>query len=101
MLNMRVLDYRITSDANQVIVNRVRRNETGEISMIADKSGNMVESQSVVGYYGNLSKALVGIQRHYVLSDGVEINTINDYKRELETVSRAAEDVLTIGEAFS
>lgn len=101
MLNMRVLDYRITSDANQVIVNRVRRNETGEISMIADKSGNMVESQSIVGYYGNLSKALVGIQRHYVLSDGVEINTINDYKRELETVSRAAEDVLTIGEAFS
>lgn len=100
MLNMQVLDYRITSDSNQVIVTKVRRNDAGEISMVTDKAGNLVESQSTVGYYGNLSKALVGIQRHYVLSDGVEINTIDDYRQAVETVSRAAEDNLNAGEPF-
>ena len=38
MLNMQVLDYRITSDSNQVIVTKVRRNDAGEISMITNKA---------------------------------------------------------------
>lgn len=29
MLNMKVLDYRITSDSSQVIVNKARRNQDG------------------------------------------------------------------------
>ena len=100
MLNMKVLDYRITSDARQVVVGRVRRNDKGEISMVNDPSGNLVESQSVVGYFSNLSKALVGIQRDYVLHGDKEINTIKEYTNELQTITNEFEACLNIGESF-
>lgn len=60
MLNMKVLDYRITSDADNVTVRRVVRNEKDEITY--DKKGN--ENVSLVGYQTNLTKALHMIQRH-------------------------------------
>ena len=39
MIEMRVLDYRITSDDRQVIVNKARRNEHGELTILTDKDG--------------------------------------------------------------
>lgn len=100
MLNMKVLDYRITSDARQVVVGRVRKNDKGEISMVNDPSGKLVESQSVVGYFSNLSKALIGIQRDYVLHGDKEINTIKEYTNELQTITNEFEACLNIGESF-
>lgn len=100
MINMKVLDYRITSDSQQVIVNKVRRNEQGEISMTTDKNGNSSESVSLVGCFGNLSRALVGIQRDYVLSSGTQIETIKDYKESLETITTAVENEMNLGEEF-
>ncbi|WP_251854510.1 hypothetical protein [Enterococcus italicus] len=100
MINMKVLDYRITSDSQQVIVNKVRRNEQGEISVATDKEGNTSESTSLVGYFGNLSRALVGIQRDYVLSSGTQIETIKDYKESLETITTAVENEMDLGEEF-
>ncbi|MDT1959510.1 hypothetical protein MX629_13885 [Carnobacterium divergens] len=100
MLDMKVLDYRISSDSRQVIVNKVRRNESGEITISEDKDGTKKESVALVGYYGNLSKALVGIQRDYVLSNGKTIQTIEDYKNELETITTTLENKLDLREGF-
>ncbi|MBE6171041.1 MAG: hypothetical protein E7152_15610 [Enterococcus casseliflavus] len=100
MLSMKVLDCRITSDSNQVIVNKVRRNDQGAILMITDKDGIQRESQRLVGYYGNLSKALVAIERDYVLSEGTDIQTVNEYKKELETITSTLENKLELGEKF-
>lgn len=44
MIEMRVLDYRITSDDRQVIVNKARRNEHGELTILTDKDGTEKES---------------------------------------------------------
>lgn len=101
MLKMKVLDYRITSDENQVIVNKARRNELGEITILEDKkTGEQKESLALVGYYGNLSKALVAIQRDYVLSNGKEIQTVTDYKNELESITTRLENDLNLKEKF-
>ncbi|MDU4803954.1 MAG: hypothetical protein E6X75_04325 [Enterococcus faecalis] len=54
MIEMRVLDYRITSDDRQVIVNKARRNEHGELTILTDKDGTQKESLALIGYYGNL-----------------------------------------------
>lgn len=100
MINMKVLDYRITSDSKQVIVKKVRRNERGEISMTTDKDGNSSETVSLVGCFGNLSRALVGIQRDYVLSSDTQIETIKDYRKSLETITTAVENEMNLGEEF-
>ena len=44
MIEMKVLDYRITSDDKQVIVNKARRNEHGELTILTDKDGTEKES---------------------------------------------------------
>lgn len=45
MIEMKVLDYRITSDDKQVIVNKARRNEHGELTILTDKDGTEKESR--------------------------------------------------------
>lgn len=102
MLDMRVEDYRISSDGNQVIVEKARRADSGEISMLTDKkTGEKFESRSLVGYYQNLSKALVGIQRDWVLSNnGHSIKTIQDYKKAIDDITKAFEESVSLGEEF-
>ena len=84
MIEMRVLDYRITSDDRQVIVNKARQKE----------------SLALIGYYGNLSKALVAIERDYVLSSGKTIQTVKEYKKELESIHSKLKRELDFGEEF-
>lgn len=102
MLDMRVEDYRISSDGNQVIVERARWTDSGEISMLTDKkTGEKFESRSLVGYYQNLSKALVGVQRDWVLSNnGHSIKTIQDYKKAIDDITKAFEESVNLGEEF-
>lgn len=102
MLDMRVEDYRISSDGNQVIVEKARRADSGEISVLTDKkTGEKFESRSLVGYYQNLSKALVGIQRDWVLSNnGHSIKTIQDYKKAIDDITKAFEESVNLGEEF-
>lgn len=102
MLDMRVEDYRISSDGNQVIVEKARWTDSGEISMLTDKkTGEKFESRSLVGYYQNLSKALVGIQRDWVLSNnGHSIKTIQDYKKAIDDITKAFEESVNLGEEF-
>ena len=96
MIEMRVLDYRITSDDKQVIVNKARRNEHGELTILTDKDGTL----ALIGYYGNLSKALVAIERDYVLSSGKTIQTVKEYKKELESIHSKLKRELDFGEEF-
>lgn len=100
MIEMRVLDYRITSDDKQVIVNKARRNEHGELTILTDKDGTQKESLALIGYYGNLSKALVAIERDYVLSSGKTIQTAKEYKKELESIHSKLKRELDFGEEF-
>ena len=100
MIEMRVLDYRITSDDRQVIVNKARRNEHGELTILTDKDGTQKESLALIGYYGNLSKALVAIERDYVLSSGNTIQTVKEYKKELESIHSKLKRELDFGEEF-
>ncbi|EOV3184783.1 hypothetical protein ACOMX4_002041 [Enterococcus faecalis] len=100
MIEMRVLDYRITSDDRQVIVNKARRNEHGELTILTDKDGTQKESLALIGYYGNLSKALVAIERDYVLSSGITIQTVKEYKKELESIHSKLKRELDFGEEF-
>lgn len=91
MLNIKINDYRITSDSNQIILNKVRKDENGEIKRVTDKNGNEIESVSVVGYYGTLSMCLRAVQRDYVFSEGTEIQSIVEYKRTLERITNEFE----------
>lgn len=101
MLDMRVEDYRISSDGNQVIVEKARRTDSGDISILTDKkSGEKFESRSIVGYYRNLSKALVGIQADYLLSEGTVIKTIQDYRKAIDDITKAFEESIGLGEEF-
>lgn len=101
MLDMRVEDYRISSDGNQVIVEKARRTDSGEISVLTDKkTGEKFESRSIVGYYRNLSKALVGIQADYLLSEGIVIKTIQDYRKAIDDITKAFEESVNLGEEF-
>jgi hypothetical protein len=96
MLNMKVLDYRITSDANQVTVNKVSRDENERISMTKDKDENVVEATSTVGWYPDLETAIKGIRKHYTLSSGTDIRTIADYRKALQEVEEAFENELEV-----
>lgn len=78
MLNMRVLDYQITSDENSVSVNKAR---------ISEKNGK--EVFSLVGHYPTLEMALRGVQKHYTLGEGIEIQTIREYQKALATIHEA------------
>ncbi|HCY8951704.1 TPA: hypothetical protein O2E29_001423 [Enterococcus faecalis] len=100
MIEMKVLDYRITSDDKQVIVNKARRNEHGELNILTDKDGAQKESLALIGYYGNLSKDLVAIERDYVLSSGRAIQTVKEYKKELESIHNKLKRELDFGEEF-
>jgi len=98
---MKVLDYRITSDSRQVILSKARRNEEGELYELKNPKGELEEARTVLGYYSNLSKALIGLQRDYVLHGDKPINDIKTYKEELETITKACDDRLNMGEPFN
>lgn len=101
MLDMKIFDYRITSDSRQVILSKARRNEEGELYELKNPKGELEEARTVLGYYSNLSKALIGLQRDYVLHGDKPINDIKTYKEELETITKACDDRLNMGEPFN
>lgn len=103
-INMSVLDYRIESDPNQLIVKLVKRDADGNIRMVHNKKAKMAyEDAYVVGYFGNMTKALQAIQRDYLYRDGLgkkEIKTIADYINEMTYITKEFEDKLDLGEGF-
>lgn len=100
MLDMKVLDYRISSDSNQVVLSKVRRDENGDIVIKLDSDGSKKESRNILGYYSNLSKALRKMRSDHVLSEGTAIKTIEEYKTELEFITQKAKEELNIMEDF-
>lgn len=98
MLDLKVFDYRITSDPRQVILSRALRNKKGELYDRISPKGDKEEARSVIGYYSNLSKALVGLQRDYVLHGSKKIETIKEYKSSLDEITKEFENKLDLKE---
>ena len=97
MINMNVKDYRITSDERNIIVNKLRRDEQGDVRIVTDKDGTERESMAFVGYYGTLETALTGIVRDYTLSDEVTIKNVRDYKKACEDIVSAFKKEIELG----
>ena len=68
MLNLRINDYKINSDTNNIILSKVIRDENGEIKFTKDSQGKSRESTKLVGYYATLDKALEGLTRHHLFT---------------------------------
>ena len=96
MLNLKVNDYRITSDENNITVNKVMRDEKGNIKFKEDSKKKITESVKLVGYYRNLEKALEAIQMHHVYSGKNEIQTIEEYKESLLEITNDFKEQLKL-----
>lgn len=81
---MRVNNYIVKSDDNNVTVFKAVLDEQGNTK--TDKNGN--EVTTLVGYYRDLERALVGIQKHYVYASDEEIRTIDEYKNKLNEITQ-------------
>ncbi len=81
MLDMRIEDYRITSDSRNIVLSKVRRDEEGNIRYTETKE----ESRADIGYFQTVSSCLKAIQRDYVLS---EERTIKKYYRVQKSVRK-------------
>ena len=93
MIDMQVKDYRITSDNSQIVVNKLRRDEEGNVRKTKDEE----DSLAFVGYYGTLEHALNGIVRDYTLSDEVTIKTIQEYRSACFDIIRAFRNEIQLG----
>ncbi|MBM1152363.1 hypothetical protein JQC73_05350 [Enterococcus durans] len=92
MLDMKIEDYRITSDSRQITLSKVRRDEEGNIRYIENSEGQKEESRVDIGYYQTLSMSLRAIQRDYTQSEGTVIKSIIEYKKALERITRHFEN---------
>lgn len=92
MLNMRVNDYIIKSDDNNVTVTKTIRDEQGNVR--TDKNGN--EATTLVGYYRDLERAMAGIQKNYVYASDEEIKTIDEYRNKLDEVTQYFKDQIKL-----
>ncbi len=81
MLDMKIEDYRITSDSRNIVLSKVRRDEEGNIRYTETKE----ESRADIGYFQTVSSCLKAIQRDYVLS---EERTIKKYYRVQKSVRK-------------
>ena len=87
MLNMKVLNYSITSDASSISVSRTK---------ISEETGK--EGQVLVGHYPTLELALRGIQRHYTMAEGTNIQSIKDYRKAFQDLHKAFQIELELEE---
>ncbi len=92
MLDMKIEDYRITSDSRQITLSKVRRDEEGNIRYIENSEGQKEESRVDIGYYQTLSMCLRAIQRDCTQSEGTVIKSIIEYKKALERITRHFEN---------
>ncbi len=93
MIDMQVKDYRITSDNSQIVVNKLRRDEEGNVRKTKEEE----DSLAFVGYYGTLEHALNGIVRDYTLSDEVTIKTIQEYRKACDDIVTAFKNEIKLG----
>lgn len=100
MLNMKVEDYRITSDTNGIMVNRVKRDEENNIIMSINRyTKKEEESVDLVGYYPTIEVATRGIVRHYTNSDlSGEITTLKEFEEAVRHIVSAFNSELSTSE---
>lgn len=104
-INMQVEDYRIKSDEFQLIVTKIRRDEKGNIRKSKKRNGEgEKDSVSLVGYYGNMRKAMSGIAKDYLTTesyDKKEITTIKEYQEELDFIIEKFHQQIDLEEPFN
>ena len=95
MLDMKIEDYRITSDSRNIVLSKVRRDEEGNIRYTETKE----ESRADIGYFQTVSSCLKAIQRDYVISEERTIKkSIIEYKKALGNITRQFEQACEIEE---
>lgn len=86
MLNLKFLDYRVTNDQNQFVLSKVRKTESGQISI--NKDGN--ENLNVMGYYDLNKPELVlrAIENDLILNGQDELTSLKAVRaRCMEIIS--------------
>lgn len=86
MLSLKFLDYRVTNDQNQFVLSKVRKTESGQISI--NKDGN--ENLNVMGYYDLNKPKLVlrAIENDLIFNGQEELTSLKEVRaRCIEVVS--------------
>ncbi|WP_251869169.1 hypothetical protein [Enterococcus italicus] len=86
MLSLKFLDYRVTNDQNQFVLSKVRKTESGQISI--NKDGN--ENLNVMGYYDLTKPKLVlrAIENDLIFNGQEELTSLKEVRaRCIEVVS--------------
>lgn len=84
---MKVDDYRITSDDNNITVTKVLRDDVGNIKVRQTPKGDFIENSKLIGYYQTLEKALQGVIKHHVFAGDKVIRTMVEYLKECQSMS--------------
>lgn len=92
MINMKIKDYLIKSDENNVTVEKMLRDENMEVKV----NKNNEPSTTLVGYFPSLEHALKGIQKNYVYGKGTDVQTIKDYREALNEITNEFHSVLKL-----
>ena len=74
MLDMRIEDYRITSDSRNIVLSKVRQRRNIRYTETKE------ESRADIGYFQTVSSCLKAIQRDYVLSEERTIKVLSSTK---------------------
>lgn len=97
-LDMQVKDYLIRSNDNGITVEKLVRDENGEIKIAKQPSGEVGQSTRIIGHYPTLEHALKGIRKNYLLGKGTDIKTIDNYRKEISNITKAFDEQLKLGE---
>lgn len=98
MLNMQVKDYLIRSNDNGITVEKLVRDENGEVKVGKQPSGEIGQNTRVIGHYPTLEHALKGIRKNYLLGKGTDIKTIDDYRKEISNITKEFDEQLKLKE---
>ena len=90
---LKLLDYRITNDSNNIIVGKLRYTVDGEISY--DKNGN--ENINVIGYYNfnNLEGVLSAIENDYVFNTDLIFTDLEQVRTRVMAIKTLLDEVNT------
>ena len=93
MIMLKLLDYRITNDSNNIIVGKLRYTVDGEISY--DKNGN--ENINVIGYYNfnNLEGVLSAIENDYVFNTDLIFTDLEQVRTRVMAIKTLLNEVNT------
>jgi hypothetical protein len=90
-IRLNLLDYRITNDSHQLILSKVRKTESGELSV--DKNGN--ENLNTLGYYSfeRPDRLLLALENDYIFNGEEELTSLKAVRERCVEVVELLEDI--------